>query len=251
MIKFFQNERYINFIERKGIMKNYIGLLCVSLLLLSGCGKSKKSHKKPQNHYFKKNQKNNSSVNSKKTSRALQENLAAFALEKDTVSQETFALSNKDMNLFAFDNSSKSIDDSNENALFTWDTAKTNDTQNKYDTLYFDFDKYTLAEAQKDRLKRDIELAKKEQCVVQDGSGSTIVVEGHSCHSAGSAAYNLALSEKRARYVAEQLIAQGGIDKEHLRIAPRGQEMPIVQKGNKSAQAPNRRVEMFSIDTNK
>ena len=78
--------------------------------------------------------------------------------------------------------------------------------------------------------------------------GKTIVIEGHACHSAGSAIYNLALSEKRARHVAQKF-AEAGIDSCNIKIAPRGQEMPIVKEGNRKQQAPNRRVEIFAIDS--
>ena len=77
--------------------------------------------------------------------------------------------------------------------------------------------------------------------------GKNIVVEGHACHSAGSAIYNLALSEKRARYAAKKM-TNSGTDSKYIKIAPRGHEMPIIKDGNREAQTVNRRVEIFAID---
>ena len=89
-------------------MKNYIGLFCASLLFLTGCG-SKKSKHKTDIDFFKDTKNNNTPVkqSSRKTKQALQENLDAFALEKDNVSANTFSLNEKDLNTFAFDNSSQ------------------------------------------------------------------------------------------------------------------------------------------------
>lgn len=234
--------------ERKDIMKNHIGLLCVSLLLLSGCGGAKKKSKE-RSHipFFKNTQKKNKSVSSRKTAEALSENLEAFSLEKDDLSQNTFSLADSDMDLFAFDDSNDSGSQENNNPLFKWDDMQTDASKDQFENLYFGFDKYSLPESEKAHLAKDIDLAKKEQCVIQDGSDSTIIIEGHSCHSAGSTAYNLALSERRARHVAKEFIDQG-VEKENIRIAPRGQEMPLVHGGDKAAQSKNRRVEVFAID---
>ena len=78
--------------------------------------------------------------------------------------------------------------------------------------------------------------------------GKIIVIEGHACHSAGSRAYNMALSERRARFAASRF-SEAGISSTDIKIAPRGQEMPIVKGGGRQEQAPNRRVEIFAIDS--
>ncbi len=75
--------------------------------------------------------------------------------------------------------------------------------------------------------------------------GKTIVIEGHSCNSAGSRTYNLALSEKRARAVAAEF-EKAGIEKNKIKIAPRGTEELLVD-GNKEEQSVNRRVVLFAI----
>ena len=230
-------------------MKNYIGLFCASLLFLTGCG-SKKSKHKTDIDFFKNTKNNNTPVkqSSRKTKQALQENLDAFALEKDNVSANTFSLNEKDLNTFAFDNSSQQNNAKEDQAaLFKWNNINAEESKKDFNTLYFAFDKYDLNNSEKAKLNKDIEVAKKEQSTIQNGN-KKIIIEGHACHSAGSAAYNLALSEKRARNVATEFIQQG-IDKNNIKIAARGQEMPVVHGGGKAAQAPNRRAEMFVIDS--
>ena len=78
--------------------------------------------------------------------------------------------------------------------------------------------------------------------------GKVIVVEGHACDSAGSAIYNMALSERRAKFIALQF-TQAGIEKMNIKIAARGQEMPVHNGGNRHEQAVNRRVEVYAIDS--
>lgn len=233
-------------------MKNYIGLFCIALLLLPGCG-GKKSKQEPGERkkgsfipFFKDTKKQSS----KRTKRALQENLDAFALENDALSENTFSLADQDMNLFAFDDTQEVKGQSikqNNTPLFNWNDMQNEDNADHFQNLYFDFDKYKLADNEKPKLQKDIGLAKEKQCTIQHGD-KKIVIEGHACHSAGSAAYNLALSEKRARNIAEEFMKEG-IDRQNIKIAPRGQEMPLIHGGSKVEQAPNRRVEVFAIDS--
>ena len=75
-------------------------------------------------------------------------------------------------------------------------------------------------------------------------TGKKVVVEGHACNSAGSAKYNMMLSEKRAKKVAAWL-KENGFSIKRLHIVGRGCEMPIVSSGSREEQAPNRRVEMY------
>lgn len=230
-------------------MKNYIKLFCLSLLILSGCG-AKKSKDRSNIPFFSDTKKKSKSVkqSSRKTKRALQENLDAFSLEKDNLSENTFSLGDSDMNLFAFDDSKNTTNSAVEEntPLFKWDDLQAEESKDQFKNLYFGFDEYNLKDSESSSLKQDIKLAKQEQCLIQDGD-KKIIIEGHSCHSAGSAAYNLALSEKRARSVAKEFIKEG-IEKQNIKIAPRGVEMPLVHTGDKVAQARNRRVEVFAID---
>jgi outer membrane protein OmpA-like peptidoglycan-associated protein len=230
-------------------MKKYTGLFCAALLFLTGCG-SKKSKRKAVNIDFFKDTKNSSArvkQSSKKTRQALQENLDAFVLAKDDLSSSTFALHNNDMNSFAFDKSAEKTTAQQDSApLFQWDNIKAEESKKSFNTLYFDFNKQNIKSTETTKLNQDIELAKNVQASIENDN-KKIIIEGHACHSAGSAAYNLALSEQRARNVAKEFMNQG-VDKNNIKIAPRGQEMPVAY-GNRAAQALNRRAEIFVIDS--
>jgi outer membrane protein OmpA-like peptidoglycan-associated protein len=73
-----------------------------------------------------------------------------------------------------------------------------------------------------------------------DDSISEIVVTGHADHT-GLACYNEGLSERRAWYVYDLLIARG-IDSSLLRVNYLGEQKPASKGGKKSALAANRRV---------
>lgn len=120
-----------------------------------------------------------------------------------------------------------------------------------FKAIYFDFDRCGIKQTQQQNLAYDIQAVKKlvdEQVAVGHAHPDVkIIVEGHACHSAGSALYNLALSEKRAKIVSDRLVA-AGVSREHIKIVGRGQEMPAmvngkVVTGNREEQWPNRRAE--------
>ena len=112
--------------------------------------------------------------------------------------------------------------------------------------IYFDFDKYAVRDDQESAVKEDIQYAKKELKKNEvESQHAAVVVEGHSCHSAGSAVYNLALSNKRAKVVADRFKAEGLA----VKTVGRGAEMPAIVDGKavtggREQQALNRRVEI-------
>lgn len=118
-------------------------------------------------------------------------------------------------------------------------------------TVYFDFDSDAIRADQEEHIAANIELIKQkiEACQNDATLGKMqVVVEGHSCHSAGSAIYNLALSERRALKLKERLVA-AGIPSSMIKIVGRGQEMPAVVAGkivdgDRQSQWPNRRDEI-------
>lgn len=218
---------------------SYLSIILVSLVaLFSGCKKEKaESSKKP---FFSKVKDKEKTTSSKKATDDL-----ANAFDLDDNTMKTFALDDK---LPQHNNSSAPIlgnlsaNNTENKNLFSWENIAAEDSKNDFKKLFFEFDRHVLEPSQLKNLKLDIKEAKK-----MIKNGKTIVIEGHACHSEGSAAYNLALSEKRARYVASEF-AKAGIDPKIIKIAPRGQEMPIVKNGNRKQQAPNRRAEIFAID---
>jgi outer membrane protein OmpA-like peptidoglycan-associated protein len=74
---------------------------------------------------------------------------------------------------------------------------------------------------------------------------STVQVIGHT-DSDGEAAYNLALSQRRAIAVADELQA-GGVSYTRIRTSGRGEDEPVASNLNAAGKARNRRVEIVVI----
>lgn len=115
--------------------------------------------------------------------------------------------------------------------------------------VHFDFDDSSLRADQKPVVVYDAKMVEK---TIATAPSTTIVVEGHACHSAGSRTYNLAKSEARAKAVAKELVAQG-VEAEHIKTVGRGAEMPAIVhgkrvEGNRQQQWPNRRVELHAVN---
>ena len=143
-------------------------------------------------------------------------------------------------------NAGAAIDANNDD--FSW-VADLDGESNSFKTVYFDFNHYGVRPDQKPAVEFDIEVAKK---MLAAGEKPTIVIEGNACHSAGSRTYNLALSEKRAKLLADKFV-NAGIPRENIKIVPRGSEVPAHDKngqpvtGSREQQWPNRRDEVHVI----
>lgn len=208
--------------------KNFLLVSIMLMTVLGGCKKNQKKSSSENKSFFSKIH------NKKNQKKSIEESAEPFDLEKNAM--KTFALD---------DQTSKHTTSStkpSESPMFSWEDSAAEETKHLFKTLYFEFDKDILGSDQQSALKDDIAEIKK-----MIKQGKIIVIEGHACHSAGSAIYNLAISERRARYVAQKC-AEAGIDSIHIKIAPRGQEMPVVKGGNRKQQARNRRVEIYAID---
>ncbi len=211
-------------------MKKYIQLfLCLLIVTTAGCGKKKNT--------ISQNNKPTAKQHLKKTpaKTIFDENLQAFALDEDALhnfAHDTKVTSNQN-----------TIISEKPNAIFQWQDATVDQSKEDFKKIYFEFDKHTITKEQEANLQADIEHAKK---MIQ--LGKTIIVEGHACDSAGSAVYNMTLSEKRAKFIAQKF-TQAGIDKANIKIAARGQEMPEHKGGNRHEQAVNRRVVVYAIDS--
>jgi outer membrane protein OmpA-like peptidoglycan-associated protein len=200
-------------------------LLCCALAFLAGCGKDKK--------------------------------------KKDTTKkgkQEVFTqvdIPTADGDTFLFDDIKGEFDKLNDNIDtgavsaddFKWLEAEEVLQSEAFDVVHFAFDKSDISPDQEPLVKRNIALAKE----LLDGNGPEVnfVVEGHACSSAGSAAYNLALSEKRAKVERDRFVA-AGVPQEKVKIVARGAEMPVLVNGapltgDRAAQGPNRRDEVRAI----
>lgn len=212
-------------------MKKYIHIFLCSLVIMTGC--AKKKNNQPTN-----NQSANKKTYTKSTKKSsFDENLEAFALDDDSLHN------------FAHDknNTSQEVEISTKsshkpNSIFQWEDAAVDQSKQDFKTIYFEFDKYKINKEQEAALHADIAHAKK-----MIDTGKIIVIEGHACDSAGSAIYNMTLSQHRAEFIGTKFM-DAGIDKANIKIAARGQEMPRIKGGNKHQQAVNRRVEVFAID---
>ena len=111
---------------------------------------------------------------------------SADAFDLDADSMKSFAL---DDQLSKHEKGSKAAQTVSENPMFSWENLNAEESKRQFKTLYFEFDKDDLTPEQQVALKHDIEEIQK-----MIKQGKIIVIEGHACHSAGSAIYNLALS---------------------------------------------------------
>lgn len=108
--------------------------------------------------------------------------------------------------------------------------------------IYFEFDANSMKPAQAGALENNLARAKK-----LISQGKQIVIEGHACKFAGSSEYNMHLSERRAKHIYDYFV-KNGIPAEKVSIVGRGNELCVVQNGNKEQQSPNRRVEFIAIE---
>ena len=112
-------------------------------------------------------------------------------------------------------------------------------TENKFETVYFDFDKSDLRQDARDVLSKNAET------MLKSCAGSKIKIEGH-CDERGSAEYNLALGERRAKS-AQKYLTTLGVKAENLSIISYGKEKPAVQGSDESVWAKNRRDEFVVV----
>jgi OOP family OmpA-OmpF porin len=101
--------------------------------------------------------------------------------------------------------------------------------------VHFDFDKASIRPDARPVLDEAIRILRQEGTVA-------VVAEGHT-DSIGSAAYNQALSERRADAVRRYLI-NGGIMPERIRPEGFGESQPVASNETADGRAQNRRVEL-------
>jgi len=108
--------------------------------------------------------------------------------------------------------------------------------------IYFEFNKYKTEDLQPDQkpvLQHNVQKLKS-----LSDRGYQISIEGHACDSAGSTEYNMMLSEDRAR-AAKESLNKAGVRGE-ITYVGYGCEHLIVPGGDRTQQAPNRRVEIYA-----
>lgn len=107
------------------------------------------------------------------------------------------------------------------------------------ETIYFDFDKFDLREPDRVILTKNAEL-------LLNKIKSNVQIEGH-CDERGSAEYNLALGERRARSAMNYLVTLG-VPADRLSIISYGEEKPIDPGQNEEAWAKNRRAQFVNME---
>jgi len=98
--------------------------------------------------------------------------------------------------------------------------------------IYFDFDSSALSDQARKTLADDAGYLRKKAV-------SKLRIEGN-CDERGSAEYNIALGEKRAKAAMKYLVAMG-IPADHLATVSYGKEKPVDPGHDESAWAKNRR----------
>ena len=101
--------------------------------------------------------------------------------------------------------------------------------------LQFDFDEWTITNTGSLKLQKVLDYVKQKDRLC-------IFISGHT-DSKGSLAYNLTLSEKRAKSVADFFIS-AGIDEDRLSWKGYGDTRPLVAANSASSEQRNRRVEI-------
>lgn len=207
--------------ERIGSMKRqYLPVVLLLCVALAGCGRKKKK-----------------------------EDVKKTKPTQDMFMQVELPTSDTDIQTFVFDDEEDTFVGSNVDAIsniseFTW-LEEEDALEDTFKTVYFDFDTAGIRQDQETTIKKNVELAKE---LLAEEDDITFVIDGHSCSSAGSRAYNLALSEKRAKTLRDRLVAEG-IPADKIKIVARGMEAPAMidgkpVSGDRIAQAPNRRDEV-------
>lgn len=117
-------------------------------------------------------------------------------------------------------------------------TSSIAELQSALEKIYFDFDSVSLSETSRSTLAKNAAALTKE-------TTSKIRIEGN-CDERGSAEYNLALGERRAK-AAQQYLVTMGVKPDRLSIISYGKEKPAVQGSDESAWAKNRRDEFVVV----
>ena len=97
--------------------------------------------------------------------------------------------------------------------------------------IHFDFDKYNIRPADAKILDGNAAWLK--------SNNNLVLIEGH-CDERGTAEYNLALGERRAKSAMNYLVAQG-VQASRITIISYGKERPLCTEKTEACWARNRR----------
>ena len=114
-------------------------------------------------------------------------------------------------------------------------SAKASAPELSFEAVYFDYDKSDLRQDARDVLSKNAEI------LLKSKPDAKIQIEGN-CDERGSAEYNLALGERRAKAAMQYLITLG-VKADRLSTISYGKEKPAVQGSDEAAWSKNRRDE--------
>ena len=104
-----------------------------------------------------------------------------------------------------------------------------------FEDVYFDFDRFSLTEAAQRILAQAVEAMRADPTL-------RVRIEGHTCNI-GTAEYNLALGDRRARSV-QQYLTSNGIAADRLTTVSFGEEQPKHDNSREETRRLNRRAAM-------
>lgn len=108
------------------------------------------------------------------------------------------------------------------------------DIESKFQTIHFDFNKYTIR-------KEDGTILEANSAVLKNYPDINVLIEGHTC-DIGTNEYNMALGEKRAN-AAKDYLVKLGIEEARLSIISYGEEKPLDPAHTEAVRKGNRRAE--------
>jgi peptidoglycan-associated lipoprotein len=99
--------------------------------------------------------------------------------------------------------------------------------------IHFDFDKYDIRPG-------DARILDANAAWLKQNAGNLVLIEGH-CDERGTAEYNLALGERRAKSTMNYLVSQG-VAANRITIISYGKERPLCTEHNEACWSQNRRA---------
>ena len=108
-----------------------------------------------------------------------------------------------------------------------------NGTSESLQAVFYAFDSYRLDDAARQTLNRHTRM-------LRENPDFDVTIEGH-CDERGTAEYNQALGERRARAARDYLIASG-VAPGRIRVVSFGKERPFTHGHDEAAWASNRRA---------
>ncbi len=122
-----------------------------------------------------------------------------------------------------------------DNGMISSGSASMSDVERKLESVYFDFDRFSIRSDMQSNLSNDASIVKTE------ASAYTVKLEGN-CDEWGSDEYNFALGLKRANAVKKALIAEGA-NSSKITMVSYGESNPTCTSKTQACWSENRRVD--------